>query len=90
MNTTVHKNSALINDDILMHNKNVTVTNDNNTAMEDFIDDRSIGDTAKHWTAIVINTNTWNAVCNLEHKQIDPNNAAFNDNDVDTITADTP
>lgn len=58
--------------------------------MEDLIGDKSIGDTAKHWTAIVINTNTWNAVCSLEHKQIEPNNAAFNDSDVDTITAETP
>jgi len=31
-----------------MHNKKVTVTNDNNTAMEDLIGDKSIGDTAKH------------------------------------------
>lgn len=90
MNTTVHKNSALINDDTLMHNKKVTVTNDNNTAMEDLIGDKSIGDTAKHWTAIVINTNTWSAVCSLEHKQIEPNKAAFSDSDVDTMTAETP
>lgn len=73
-----------------MHNKKVTVTNDNNKAIEDLIGDKSIGDTAKHWTAIVINTNTWNAVCSLEHKQIEPNKAAFSDNDVDTMTAETP
>jgi len=73
-----------------MHNKKVMVTNDNNTVMEDLNGDKRIGDTAKHWTAIVINTNTWNAVCSLEHKQIEPNRAAFNDSDVDTITAETP
>lgn len=68
----------------------MTVTNDNNIEMEDLIGDKSIGDTAKHCTDIVIKTNTWNAVCSLEHKQIEANKAAFNDNDVDTITAETP
>lgn len=90
MNTTVHTNSALINDETLIHSRKVMVTNDSKTVMEDLIEDKSIGDTAKHCTDIVINTNTWNAVCSLEHKQIEPNKAAFNDSDVDTITADTP
>lgn len=90
MNITVNKNSALINDDTLTHNIKVTVTNDNNKEMEDLIGDKSIGDIAKHCTAIVINTNTWNAVCSLEHKHIEPNKAAFKDNDVETITAETP
>jgi len=90
MNKTVSINSPLINDDTLIHNTNVTVTNDSSMVMEDLIGDRSIGETAKHCTAIVINTNTWKAVCNLEHKQIEPNKAAFNDSDVETITAETP
>jgi hypothetical protein len=90
MNKTVSINSPLINDDTLTHNTKVTVTNDNKMVMEDLIGDKSIGDTAKHCTAIVINTNTWKAVCSLEHKQIEPNKAAFNDSDVDTITAETP
>lgn len=90
MNNVVLKNNPLINHDTLIHNINVTVTNDNSTEMEDLIGVKSIGDTAKHCTAIVINTNTWKAVCNLEHKQIEPNKAAFNDSDVDTISAETP
>lgn len=90
MNTTVQTNSPLNNDETLVHSIKVMVTNVDNTAKDDLIEDKSIGDTAKHCTAIVINTNTWNAVCNLEHKQIEPNKAAFNESDVDTITADTP
>lgn len=90
MNTTVHRNSPLNNDDTFVHNIKVTVANSNKTVMDDLIGDNNIGDTAKHCTAIVMNTNTWNAVCNLEQRQIEPNRAAFNDSDVDTITAETP
>jgi hypothetical protein len=58
MNTIVQTNSPLNNDETLVHSIKVMVINDNNTVKEDLIEDKSIGDTAKHCTAIVINTNT--------------------------------